>query len=77
MKHIKKSYLRVEKKLDNNFAFEAILTESSKAFGCIPQDLLIAKLPAYSFSDAKPRQSVPLKITHNQVEAIFRESFCC
>ena len=77
MKHIKKSYLRVEKKLDNNFAFEAILTESSKAFGCIPQDLLNAKLPDYSFSDSKPRQSAPLKIPHNQVEAIFRESFCC
>ena len=49
MKHFKKSYLRVEKNLDNNFAFEAILTESSKAFECIPQDLLIAKLPNYYY----------------------------
>ena len=39
------------KNLDNNFAVGALLTDSSKAYYCIPHDLLIAKLSAYNFSD--------------------------
>ena len=30
--------------LDNNFVVEAVLTDLSKAFDCIPQDLSIRKL---------------------------------
>ena len=39
------------KHLDNNFVIGAVLTDLSKAFDCIPHDLLIAKLSAYNFSD--------------------------
>ena len=35
--------------LDNNFAVGAVLMDFSKAFDCIPHNLLIARLPAYSF----------------------------
>ena len=38
------------KKLDNNFVVGAVLTDLSKAFDCIPHDLIIAKLSAYNFS---------------------------
>ena len=35
------------KSVDNGGAFGALLTHLSKAFGCLPHDLLIAKLDAY------------------------------
>ena len=38
-------------KLDNEFIVGAILMELSKAFDCIPYDLLIAKLHAYGFDE--------------------------
>ena len=37
--------------LDNNFAVSAALMDLSRAFGCIPHDLLIAKLVAYGFEE--------------------------
>ena len=37
--------------LDNNFAVGAILMDLSKAFDCIPHDLLIAKLAANGFEE--------------------------
>ena len=40
------------KHLDENFVVGAVLTDLSKAFDCIAHDLRIAKLAAYSFSDA-------------------------
>ena len=36
--------------LDNNFIVGAVLTDLSKAFNCIPHDLLIAKLSAYGLN---------------------------
>ena len=68
------------KKLDNNFVVGAVLTDLSKAFDCIPHDLIIAKLSAYNFSDGalsyiysyltNRRQRVRINNTHSQLEAI-------
>ena len=38
-------------KLDNDFTVGAILMDLSKAFDCIPHDLLVAKLHAYGFNE--------------------------
>ena len=37
--------------LDQNFLVDTILMDLSKAFDCIPHDLLIAKLYAYGLSE--------------------------
>ena len=48
-----------KKTVDNGGVFGALLTDLSKAFDCIPHDLIIAKLEAYDFHiDA-------LKLIHN------------
>ena len=68
------------KKLDNNFVVEAVLTDLSKAFNCMPHDILIAKLSAYDLSDealsyiysylTNRRQYVRINNTHSQLETI-------
>ena len=42
-----------KKKVDSNFVVEAVLTDLSKAFYCITQDLLIAKLSACGLNSDK------------------------
>ena len=68
------------KKLDNNFVVGAVLTDLSKAFDCIPHDLIIAKLSAYNFSDealsyiysylTNRRQCVRINNIQSQLETI-------
>ena len=45
--------------LDNACVFAALLTDLSKAFGCIPHDLIIAKVAAHGFDNNS------LKLAHN------------
>ena len=40
---------KIKQARDNNNVFAAVLTDLSKAFGCINHELLIAKLNAYGF----------------------------
>ena len=66
------------KKLNNNFVVGAAPTDLSKAFDCIPHDLIIAKLSAYNFNDealsyiysylTNRRQCVRINNTHSQLE---------
>ena len=37
------------KNLDNNYVIGAVLMNLSKAFDCIPHDVVVAKLVAYGF----------------------------
>ena len=66
--------------MDNNFVVGAVLTDLSKAFDCIPHDLIIAKLSAYNFIDealsyiysylTNRRQCVRINNTHSQLDTI-------
>ena len=47
-----------KKSVDNGGAFGALLTDLSKAFDCLPHELLIAKLDAYGFDKSS------LKLIH-------------
>ena len=48
-----------ENNVDNSGAFGALLTDLSKAFNCLPHELLIAKLNAYGFHKSS------LKLMHS------------
>ena len=47
-----------KKSVDNGGAFGALPTDLTKAFDCLPQELLIAKLDAYGFDKSS------LKLIH-------------
>ena len=50
---------KFRKCLDDGGAYAALLTDLSKAFDCLPHDLLIAKLQAYGFDTSS------LKLIHS------------
>ena len=57
--------------LDNNYFVGAVITDSSKAFDCIPHDLLIAKLEAYGFNNCTIRYVYSyLKVESNVLRLI-------
>ena len=49
------------KNVDNDTAFGALFTNLSKAFDCLPHELLIAKVDAYGFGKSF------LKLIHSYV----------
>ena len=67
-------------KLDNNYIVGAVLMDLSKAFDCIPHDLLIAKLNAYGFDEnaliliysylKRREQSVRINNTYSSFQTI-------
>ena len=67
-------------KLDNDYIVGAILMDLSKAFDCIPHDLLIAKLHAYGFNEnalvliyshlKRRKQSVRINNTYSSFQTI-------
>ena len=66
--------------LDDNFVVGAVSTDLSKAFDCIPHDLLIAKLAAYGLSEevsmytlsyiSNRKQCVRINDTYSEFENI-------
>ena len=49
-----------KKALDQGNEYGALLTDLSKAFDCLPHDLILAKLHAYGFST----ESLKLRNSH-------------
>ena len=68
------------KELDDNFVLSALLTDLSKAFQCIPHDLLIAKRARYGLSEetlmyilsylSNRKQCVSINNTYSEFENI-------
>ena len=51
----------------NKKSFGALLTDSSKAFGCLSHDLLITKLNAYSYNMSA------LGFVHSYLKNVYKE----
>ena len=56
--------------LDNDFVVGAVMTDLSKAFDCIPHDLLIAKLEAYGLCEKALSYIFSYLTNRNQCERI-------
>ena len=63
-----------KKNVDNKGTFEALLTDLSKAFDCIPHELLIAKLSAHGF-DFKALKFIYSYINNRKQKVRINESF--
>ena len=59
---------KFKKSLDQGGKCAALLTDLSKAFDCLPHDLIIAKLHAYGFDKAS------LRLMHSYLTDSIRES---
>ena len=63
-----------KKKLDKNYVVGAILIDLSKAFDCVPHDLVIAKLHAYGF-DLKSMEYILSYLTNREQSTRFNEIY--
>ena len=63
-----------ENKLDKNYVVGAILMDLSKAFDCIPHDLVIAKLHAYGF-DLKSLEYILSYLTNREQSTRINEIY--
>ena len=57
---------KFKKSLDQGGEYAALLTDLSKAFDCLPHDLIIAKLHAYGFDEAS------LRLVHSYLTDIYQ-----
>ena len=63
--------------LDNNFVVGSVFMNLSKAFDCIPHDLLIAKLKAYGFDDYLVHYLYSYLVNRKQCVRINNEKGSC
>ena len=66
-----------KERVDNSGAFGALLTDLSKAFDCLPHELLIAKLDAYGFDKSSLKSIYSyLSNTKQRVKTVCGARYC-